>query len=400
MQNKNILTILIVILLQLLMLSCIFTPPTKESLSITETASSTETQAGQAASDTPPPNTAASDTPQPPDQADPASDCPTDAPGFTSYISRENGFCLRYPAHFEETTYYERADERFSLLGPLLDPNAMETVRVSLLIETNGPAGGLDSFQYALQWRQLFSVTFDPEREFGYLDGQPAVTYRGLPGYGPAEQSTFVIANGLRYRIVLWPQPGDAPSLDEDISLVWETVSESIQFFPPESQWQYVLAEEVCPQGNADNKAYTRLIDGYCLLYPADFEETAGFPGQFKGGPVLEYGTAWGDVRTSLTLGSYGPSGGQTLMQLLQSRAEFIDMSSVVETSVGGHPAVIFRDPRGPWASRQAMILVDGNVYSLLAQPFEPTRYPQGIPYLDRLWDTVTGSLVFFTPWR
>lgn len=46
------------------------------------------------------------------------------------------------------------------------------------------------------------------------------------------------------------------------------------------------------------------------------------------------------------------------------------------------------------------MILVDGFIYTIVAQPFEPGRYPDGMPFLDRLWETVTGSLIFFDPWK
>ena len=44
--------------------------------------------------------------------------------------------------------------------------------------------------------------------------------------------------------------------------------------------------------------------------------------------------------------------------------------------------------------------MVDGFAYTIVAQPFEPEAYPDGMPYLNQVWDTVTGSLAFFDPFR
>ncbi len=87
-------------------------------------------------------------------------------------------------------------------------------------------------------------------------------------------------------------------------------------------------------------------------------------------------------------------------VELLEPRMDTIEPGSIEEVIIGGNRAVIFRNTAGPWASRQAMILVDGFIYTIVAQPFEPVRYPDGMPLLDRLWETVTESLVFFDPWK
>jgi hypothetical protein len=282
----------------------------------------------------------------------------------------------------------------------MLDPNAMETIRVYLTLEFNGTAGELDSFQYALKWREYFAIWFDPERETGFIGDQPAVIFSGLPAYAAAEQSAFVIANGYKYRITLSPQIDTVPELDADSRLVWNTIVNSIVFFPPENNRQYVRAEDVCPQPDAAHKQYIHPTDGYCLLYPNDFEEAPDFPGQFQGGPILEYGTSWGDIRTSLTMGTWGYSQGKTVLELLDPASPNIDADSIVETTLNGYPAAHYRSVTGPWDSHNAVILVDGYVYTIVAQPWEPERYPDGIPYLDRLWDTITGSLAFFDPWR
>jgi len=331
---------------------------------------------------------------------DAAAGCPTPSDDSLLYISLENGYCFLYPASFEQNTSLEQGYDRVVFLSPLVESNAMQTLRVFLTVETNGPADELDSFQYALKWIEWFAPGLEPERETGFIGGQPAVLFYDLPAYGPGEQSAFVIANGFKYRITLSPQEGDVPELDEQAQKAWDRLTSTIVFFEPQSERSYVRPEDVCPQGDTDFKLYTHLTDGYCLLYPADFEQTPDFPGQFVGGPVLEAGTAWGDVRASLTVGTFGYYPDQSVLQVMEPRSDVIDTTSIVETTIAGYPAVIFREPRGPWASRQAMISVEGFVYTLVHQPWEPGRYPAGMPYLDRIWETVTGSLAFFDPWR
>ncbi len=335
-----------------------------------------------------------------PENVDVTASCPSAGEDTILYTSLEKGYCLLYPTFMEENPGFDTTEEGFYLLGPLQDSESMETFRLYLIIEYNGPADGMDSAQYALKWKEFFASDISPESENVSIGGQPAVIYYGLPAYGPGEQSAFIVANGFRYRVIISPQAGDVPEMDAMAQQVWETVTGSIVFFQPQNERQYVRPEDVCPQESSGYKQYIHHTDGYCLLYPAEFEEAADFPGQFVGGPVLEYGTAWGDVRSSLTMGTFGSFPGETIMDVFDPRSEFVDAGSVTETTIGGYPAVVFRDPRGPWAARHAMIMVNERVYTIVNQPWEPERYPDGIPALNQLWDTITGNLAFFDPWR
>ncbi len=356
---------------------------------------STETTPAEAIVE--PTNTA---EPEAAEDVDVAANCPTAGEGTILYTSLEEGYCLLYPDFLEEEPSFDITEEGLYLLGPLHDSTAMETFRLYLIIEQNGPAEGMGSVQYAQKWVEFFATGVNLESENVSIGGQPAVVYYGLPAYGPGEQSAYIVANGFRYRIILSPQAGTVPDMDAMAQQVWETVTGSMVFFPPQSERQYVRPEDVCPQATSDYKQYTHHTDGYCLLYPAEFEEADDFPGQFVGGPVLEYGTAWGDVRSSLTLGTFGSFPDETIMEVFDPRREFVDAASILETTIAGYPAVVFRDTRGPWASRNAMIKVGDSVYTIINQPWEPERYPDGVAALNRLWDSVTGSLVFFDPWR
>jgi hypothetical protein len=189
------------------------------------------------------------------------------------------------------------------------------------------------------------------------------------------------------------------PELAEAASLGWDTVTASIVFFPPQNQREVRRPEEVCPQESAEMRLYRDDVNGYCFLYPADFAPDPEFPGMIKGGPVLGQWEA-GDIRTYVAAGTFGHFADQTPRQVLEPRMDLIDASSVQDASIGGYPAVTFRSFQGPWPSRQAIIVVDGSVYTLVGEPWDPDKYPDGIPYLDRLWEAVTSSMAFFNPWR
>lgn len=338
--------------------------------------------------------------PEPTAAVDIIAGCPSENEEGKLYIDRANGFCLLYPADFETQSYREFEYDRTRFLGPLLEANAMETLRVILTIESNGPAQEMGVSQYAQRWIDLFASGLELEQDTAVLGGQQAVVYSGLPAFGPGEQSAFVVASNMKYRIALSPQIGSVPDLDKQAQQAWQMVTSTIVFFQPQEERQYTGPEDACPQADGAYRQYINFTNGYCLLYPDDFEQTPDFPGELVGGPILDSTTSWGEVRASLTVGALGHFPDKTLMDVLEPRRQFIDESSIQQTTIAGYPALTFRDPRGPWASRQAMILVDGFVYTIVNQPWEPERYPEGMPYLDRIWETVSGSLAFFTPWR
>jgi len=345
----------------------------------------------------PAPTAVSSATPSP--VPDPSSLCPAETAATRLYLSLRNGLCFLYPSHYELQPDYERPDDVITLIGPLADPQAQETIAVSLSVAYNGSSDGMTSPQYAARWEEIHQA---PSEVPGYAEtiaGEPGWTLNGVPGYG-LERRAFLIVDGFRYSILLVPVPEEVPALEQEANLIWETVTASLVFFPPQGAADYVYAEQVCPEESADARLYVSLRDGYCLLYPADFEPDESFPGSFTGGPVVGVVEGWGEIRTSLTFGTFGAFPGSTAREVLAPRLEFIDAASVQDTSIGGAQAVVFRDPRGPWVSRQAMIIYRDFVYTIVAQPWEPERFPSGIEYLDRVWDMVTGSVAFFNRWN
>ena len=353
----------------------------------------------------PTPTSASGPTPTPASTAtpstapDPNSLCPSETADTVLYLSLRNGFCFLYPSHYELQPDFERPDDMITLIGPLADPQAQETIAVVLSVAYNGPADGMISEQYAARWREIHQAPPEVPGQGEVIGGQAAWVLNELPGFG-LERRAFLIAGDSRYAIGLVPMPEDVPVLEQEANLVWDTVTGSLVFFPPQGGQDYVQAEQVCPQETAESRLYISLKDGYCLLYPADFEPDESFPGSFTGGPVVGVVEGWGEIRTSLTFGTFGAFPGSSAREVLAPRLEFIDAASVQDTSLGGAQAVVFRDPRGPWASRQAMIVYRGFVYTIVAQPWEPERFPSGIEYLDRVWDTATSSVAFFNRWN
>ena len=270
---------------------------------------------------------------------------------------------------------------------------------MTLSLAYNGPADGLDSSGYARRWFELNTAGSGVaySEAAASIGGQSAVVLNNIPGYG-TQRGAFLIAHGIKYQILLMPVPGDIPALDESTNQVWNTVTSSLVFFPPENEHVVVRAADVCPTAGADTRLYQNDQDGYCFLIPAGFDLNPDFTGQVLGGPVILTAEGFGEVRTSLTLGTFGTFPGKTPREVLEPRAETIDL--LVDATIGGHPAVIFRNRAGPWASKQVMILVGDFAYTIVAQPFEPERYPAGIPYLNQLWGGVTGSLAFFDRFR
>ncbi len=335
------------------------------------------------------------DTPVP----DPAAACPTPSEGSSLYVSRENGFCFLYPLGFTLQPDFTRPEEALSLIGPREPGDSIEPISVLLGLAYNGPADGLDAAAYAERWLSLYA---EGEPRPGpaspaMIAGQPAVVISNLPGFA-TQRAAFLIANGIKYSLTLMPEPETFPALAEPANRAWNMLVDSLVFFPPENTRSVVRAADVCPAPAGDARLYRNDKDGYCFLYPAGFELNPTFPGQVVGGPVVLTDPSFGEVRTSLTLGTFGTFPGLTPRQVLEPRAGLID--SVEDTTLGGFPAAVFRNSQGPWASKQAMILVDGSAYTIVAQPFEPEAYPAGMPYLDQLWNTVTASLAFFDPFR
>lgn len=331
---------------------------------------------------------------------DPESVCPDATADTIRYISVENGYCFLYPATLTVHPGEIRPQEEVRLAGSIIQLNPMHGIAVNLTVAYNGPADGLDGPQYAERWLDLYS--FDLNIDFPHTDtvigGHPARVVDDLPAMVP-QRGAFVVANSIKYRVTLWPQPQDFSELAAETTLAWETVTQSIVFFPPQNSRTVVRPADVCPTETADYKTLVDLREGYCLRYPADFERNPDFFGGIVGGPELGPYDGFDSVRASLTVGSY-PLVSMSPEEVLQPPTEQADAASAVQTTIGGHPALIFDFTGGPWRQRNARLVVGDTAYTFVAQPWDAEKFPQALPDVERLWTVASESIAFFDPWR
>ena len=220
-----------------------------------------------------------------------------------------------------------------------------------------------------------------------------------VPGGRDMVRTAYVVAGSHRYTIGVQPSPPMNADVEWPAENAWNTVMGSIVFFEPDNPIPWTDPDYVCPQAGDGTQQHINYAEGFCFLVPDGWERDETFASGFIGGPVV--GDVFGQpYRPNLVMASFGPSGGDTPMDVLQGRIEFIDQSSLEETTIGGAPAVVFIDPREPVASRQAMIGANGMLYTIVNQPIDEEAFPGTHPWVDEIWDSVTGTVQFFTPFR
>jgi hypothetical protein len=327
--------------------------------------------------------------------------CPEASGDTIAYRNDAHGYCLLYPAGFTVETDYERPDDVLALFGPRYHPGGQEFAQVLVRVAFNGPADGLTAEQYAQVWQQLNSPDFALPSAPTSLGGQPATLVREIPGMF-SEQRAFVVANGWKYHVSLLPEPSMVSELAEAANNAWDTITDSIVFYEPTVEHTFVRPQDVCPTATADTNLHVDLKEGICLLYPASFELDDRFSSGFVGGPVLRDTNDFGPIRASLVMASAGPAQGQTPRELLQPQLEYIDAASVQTTTIGGAPAVTFitPPPQAAFGARQALIVTNGLKYTIVNQPYDAQQFPEGMAFVDRIWNTAVDSIAFFDAWR
>jgi hypothetical protein len=338
---------------------------------------------------------------------DPLAACPQPTQGTQLYINRDDGYCLLYPDGFSvKPGMGVPALPLLNIIGPQVitpAPKQQEGFfNAGLTINRNGPPEGMDSQAYAATWQERFAPGMSLPSEQITIGGIPAVRVRNLPSYG-SQLGAFVVSPYARYTINLSPEPEFSdPLLAAEGNTVWNTVINSMVFFEPQKELGYTSSTQVCPQPGEGEAGLIRLADGYCMVYPAEFHEDPTFPGRIIGGPILGSVQDFPDVQTNLAVGTFGIANGMTPRDYLAQLPEgYYDPSSVVDMTIGGAPAVVYTNLAGPWRSRNAyIVLSNGDVYTIVSQPDDPLLFPEGVPYLNKLFNPVVMSLQFFTPWR
>ncbi|HQN04310.1 MAG TPA: hypothetical protein PK174_02725 [Anaerolineaceae bacterium] len=200
----------------------------------------------------------------------------------------------------------------------------------------------MDSAGYADKYLSSPGEPVDSSREELNVDNIPAIVQHNLPSFF-GEQSAFIVAGDYKYRISLIPELEAVPGLADNLEALWTMVLSSIHFFPPEHDFALVTSSQICPVETADTRVVIDEASGYCFTYPADFAPVPGFSGRVEGRPALDTLADFGEVRTSITLGTFGKAAGKTPREVIQPHLDLIDSATIMDmthrrVSCGGVP--------------------------------------------------------------
>jgi hypothetical protein len=348
-----------------------------------------------------PSDSSATSTPLP---ADTTSICPEATAGTVLVVSEENGYCFLYPDWMKDvSTDYEKNNRAVALVGPPLDPTAMESAAAYMSVTYTGQADVADATAYATRWHELNGAEASAPAP-ATINGNPAMVIENIPGM-MYQRVALLVIDGQKF-VIQGTQPGAPVELDQQTTEAWDTVTGSIVFFTPSNVLAYVSPDNVCPNPTENTKQHIDLKGGVCMLYPASFSLMTMFGqgiGAFETEPVLgEFANM--PIKANLVISAAGPSQGKTPRQLFEPRlvnqeVSQIDVAGATETTLGGYPAIVWTEGE-PVGSRQGIIVANGTMYTIIDQPYNDPRRPGGQENVELVWNVVTQSLAFFTAWR
>ena len=70
------------------------------------------------------------------------------------------------------------------------------------------------------------------------------------------------------------------------------------------------------------------------------------------------------------------------------------------DATIGGFPAIVIKDMSPPVPEWTAYLDVNGHLYTLLVSPTDFSTIPEAQQPVDEIWNSVTQTIQFFTPWR
>ncbi len=333
---------------------------------------------------------------------DPVAICPKATADSRAYVNQDNGVCFLYPNFLKPPAPdSERPRDVAAFVGPPLDPNAPQSPAVYISVSINGPDEGMTSQDYARKWMQA-GANPNNTLDSTTVAGAQVEMVKNMEGLF-RQQVAFVIANGYRYTITLGPRPGDFEGLDAQVNQAWKTVTESIVFFPPGVPRTEITPDQACPKPGPDTALHVALREGACFLVPLSFRQEKEVANGFQGGPQL--GELFGrPLYAELVFGDAGPAEGKTPRQLWEPRlvnkdVSKIDVAGAQDVTMNGFPALVWTEG-APLASRQAIVVANDHQYTLVNQPYHDPNVPGGTSDVDLVWNTVSTSLAFFTPFQ
>lgn len=172
---------------------------------------------------------------------------------------------------------------------------------------------------------------------------------------------------------------------------------------------------EICPEPTEGTALYRSDENGYCFLYPAEFEENPNWDQNLEGAvtlvsPALDPESIEPLITFAQVLYT-GPAGDLPTAEAyadawIEAYSPYSDAYIAPgdeyglnrsDVTIGGHPAVQINNVPGRALSQMALLVVDGYRYRIVVNP-QPGEFEELDAAYGPVWDTITESIVFHAP--
>jgi hypothetical protein len=267
-----------------------------------------------------------------------------------------HGYCLRYPDQYK----VEKPNDGETILligGPL---NATDP-RVHINVQA---AGGRTAAEAADQVAADFAG-FDIARSTAMVAGEEAVVLDKLPGQEINRRVLFVHEDSL-YDLMFMPADEAVGESFAGMQTLYQAVLDTFTLIPRTE----ALVDD-CLQPDEDTLLLRDEAQGFCLLYPADYEVE-----QTSDSQTLIYFGSPMDVEHPKVFIEMTDAAGRTAEQAAEEARAELETSvpgSGVEQSfgwtLGYEPAMALENVPGQDISRQLFAVHDGRLYKLTFVP-------------------------------
>ena len=349
---------------------------------------------------------------------------PTIAPGFTTQRDPEAGFAIDYPAGW--STYTDAALGA-SLAVPLEWEVCQNTGWSRLFCLKQAAAGG-PAFPrfYVTVLPQGFTnadasaYNFISEEHVKALMALPVGSSRAtndLPAYSTFTRLSDTTVSGLPGVVIENPKVWEGGTSTRDrrvlvrvgtstymLGTYYETPAQLEEFERVLGGVRISAAGAATPQGGSapasaavcpsptdDQQRLVDPVDGYCLVYPAEYKVEKPSPS----GTLLVIGGLLnaGDPRAHITATDAQGITLEEAARRVESENPGFDLKRF-QTTVAGEPAVGFDGLPGQDVNRRVLFVHDGFLYDLYFAPSDPAN-TDVYPRLETLYKQVLGSFTF-----
>lgn len=156
----------------------------------------------------------------------------------------------------------------------------------------------------------------------------------------------------------------------------------------------------VCPVGNADQATFINAAEGYCFLYPDDYDADIGAGGDtFVKGPVDASLTE--DIPPSVSISNEGSTGGDNLNQWTNQMVDDWKAPGTTpdidNVNINGMSGKQTDDLPGMVGNRIVFLVHDGDGYVFTVLPVD-NSFPEKKADALALWNMIRNSFTFFVP--